>query len=327
VSDPRDAPDWEKVVAALAAAGTVTVATHINPDGDAIGSLLGASLGLRAVGKATLASWGDRPAKVPEAYAFLPASNSVVQPEEVPATDVFLALDCGGADRLGDLEPTAAAAGCSINIDHHPGNDLFGTLNVVVEDASSTAEIVVRLLEDLGAPIDRDIATCLYTGIVTDTGRFQYANATPEVLVLAAGLLRKGVDAPRIAQEVFESAPFNSLKLTGIVLERARLDEDMGFVYSWLTLDDLNATGVEAEETDKLIDSVRATRAADVAAMFKERPDGTYRVSLRSKGPRSVGVIARANGGGGHELAAGFTVSDVATGVKLILDGLARREA
>jgi len=327
VSDPTNAPDWEKALAALRHANTVTVATHINPDGDALGSLLGAAAGLGALGKTVFASWGESGTRVPDSYAFLPGADSIVEPQEVPATDVFLALDCGGADRLGDLEPAAAAAGCSINIDHHPGNDLFGTLNVVVEDASSTAEIVVRLLEDLGAPIDRDIATCLYTGIVTDTGCFQYANATPDVLVLAAGLLRKGVDAPRIAQEVFESAPFNYLKLTGIVLERARLDEDRGFVYSWLTLEDLAATGVGPDETDKLIDSVRATRAADVAAIFKERPDGTYRVSLRSKGPRSVGVIARTNGGGGHELAAGFTVSDVAAGVELILDGLARQGA
>lgn len=305
------APDWDAVVTKLKAADEVAVACHVNPDGDALGSLFAATLALAKAGKKTYASWGAAPAVVPPSYRFLPGADEVVQPVDVPATDVFLALDCGGANRLGDLEDKARAASCVINIDHHPGNDEFGHLNVVVPSASSTAELVTRLVQDLGVEIDTDIATCLYTGIVTDTGRFQYSNSRPETLRLAADLVALGVASPQIALEVFESAPFSYLKLVGRVLERAELFDEERFVYSWIEQADLKETGVASDETEKLIDLIRSTRDADVAAMFKQQDDGTFRVSLRSKGEVSVGEIARARDGGGHELAAGFTAPDV----------------
>jgi phosphoesterase RecJ-like protein len=212
-----------------------------------------------------------------------------------------------------------------INVDHHSGNTEFGDLNLVVTTASSTAELVTHLLIDCDVEIDRDIATCLYTGVVTDTGRFQYSNTTPDVLRLAADLLAFDVPAAAIALEVFESSPFGYLKLLGRVLERAVLDESQSFVYSWLTLEDLAVTKVAPDETEKVIDVIRSTRSAEVAALIKEQPDGTFRVSLRSKGPTSVGEIARANGGGGHELAAGFTAASVDGATSAILSALARR--
>ena len=308
-----DAPqDWNAIVSALNDADEVAIACHVNPDGDALGSLLAASLGLRQLGKVTYPTWGHEPAEVPMAYEFLPGSDTIIQPADLPASaSTFLALDCGALDRLGTLTAHARMAPQLINVDHHPGNEGFGTLNLVITTASSTAEIVTRLLQDLAVKIDKDIATCLYTGLVTDTGRFQYANSSPDTLRLAADLLSIGVPAPEIAQEVFESAPFGYLKLVGRVLDRAKLHETERFVYSWITLRDLEETQVAMDETEKLIDLVRSTRAATVAALFKEQGDGTYRVSMRSKGPVSVGEIARARGGGGHELAAGFTAANV----------------
>jgi phosphoesterase RecJ-like protein len=318
------ADDWDAVVDILRAADAVSIACHINPDGDALGSLLGASLGLRKAGKKTYATWGTTPAELPAAYEFLPEADTLVQPATLPPTETFLALDCGAASRLGELERAARAARHLINVDHHPGNDLFGTHNVVVVDASCTAELVTMLLRDLGVELDRAIATCLYVGVVTDTGRFQYSNSSPEVLRLAADLLSYGVPAPAIAQEVFESSPFGYLKLCGRVLERARLYPEERFVYSWVTRADLAETGVAMNETEKLIDLVRATRDADVAALFKEQSDDGFRVSLRSKGP-SVGAIARSGGGGGHELAAGFTAHDVDGAVESIRRALRAR--
>jgi phosphoesterase RecJ-like protein len=303
-------PDWDGAVEALRDAGEVVIACHVNPDGDALGSLFAASIGLQSLGKKTYATWGASPAAIPFSYQFLPGADSVIQPDKVPETDLFLAVDCGAGNRLGSLEERARAAKVSINIDHHPGNDDFGTHNIVVTDVSSTAELVTRILQDLDVELDKEMATCLYTGLVTDTGRFQYANSSPDTLRLAADLLALDVPATEIATEVFESSPFGYLKLVGRVLDRAVLFEDVRFVYSWLTLSDLAETGVAPDETDKLIDAVRSTRAADVAALFKEQSDGTYRVSLRSKGP-SVGALARTRGGGGHELAAGFTAPDV----------------
>jgi bifunctional oligoribonuclease and PAP phosphatase NrnA len=312
-----DASDWDRAVDALASADEVAVACHVNPDGDALGSMFAAAEGLKRLGKKTYASWGDERAEVPFGYRFLPGVDTVIQPDAMPETDVFLALDCGAVDRLGSLEPLAMKNENLVNIDHHPGNEEFGSMNIVVQTASSTAEIVTFLLRDLGVEIDSDIATCLYTGLVTDTGRFQHPNATPDTLRLAADLLAYGVSAPTIAEEVFESAPFGYLKLAGRVLDRAELFEEERFVYSYLTQEDLSATGVGLDETEKLIDLVRSTRAADVAALFKEQPEGSYRVSLRSRGP-SVGAIARAHGGGGHELAAGFTARSVDEAVAAI---------
>lgn len=305
-----DAPDWDAAVESLRNADSVVVACHVNPDGDALGSLFAASLGLESLGKKTYATWGTTPAAIPFSYQFLPGADTVVQPNDVPDADVFLAVDCGAGDRLGSLEERARGAKIVINVDHHPGNDDFGTYNIVVTHVSSTAELITRILQDLNVELNKDIATCLYTGLVTDTGRFQYSNSTPDTLRLAADLLALGVPATEIATEVFESSPFGYLKLVGRVLDRAILFEDVRFVYSWLTLADLAETGVAPDETDKLIDAVRSTRAADVAALFKEQSDGRYRVSLRSKGP-SVGALARTHGGGGHELAAGFTAPDV----------------
>lgn len=319
------AGDWDRVVGALRDAGEVVVACHVNPDGDALGSLLAASAGLRSAGAKTWPTWGAERVEAPPAYEFLPGVDDLVQPADVPDAPVWLVVDCGAGDRLGSLEERARRAPCVVNVDHHPGNDHFGTLNVVVPSASSTAQIVTWLLRDAGVEIAPDVATCLYTGIVTDTGWFQYASATPDVLRLAAELMEVGVDAPAIAQHVLESGPFGYLKLLGRVLDRAVLLEDERLVYSWITVDDLRATGVAPDETEKVIDLVRSTGAADVAAVFKEQGDGRYRVSLRSKGRASVGAIARANGGGGHELAAGFTAPDLDTAIAAVVGAL--REA
>jgi bifunctional oligoribonuclease and PAP phosphatase NrnA len=319
--------DWDKAVQVLGDASEIAIATHVNPDGDALGSSLGASMGLRKLGKRTYPTLGTSLLSVPPNYFFLPGADGFLQVADVPDAEVWLVLDCGAADRLGELEERVSRAEHVINVDHHAGNDGFGDLNVVVTKASSTAELVTHLMTDCGVEMDRDIATCLYTGIVTDTGRFQYSNTSPDVLRLAADLLAFEVPAAAIALEVFESSPFGYLKLLGRVLERAVLDESAGFVYSWLTLEDLEVTNVAPDETEKVIDVVRSTRSAEVAALIKEQHDGTFRVSLRSKGPTSVGEIARANGGGGHELAAGFTASSVDAATSAILSALSRRAA
>lgn len=320
--DRAGEPDVAAAATALDAARSVALACHVNPDGDALGSLLGAALALAKLGKEVSAAWDGGP-DLPSGYAFLPGADLLVPPGEVPDADVFVALDCGAADRLGVLEEKARGHATLVNIDHHPGNDGFGAINIVLTDASSTAELVARLLTKLDVEMDVEIATCLYTGVFTDTGSFQYENSSPATLRLAADLLEHGVPKTRIAQEVFEAAPFAYLKLLANVLGRAVLLEEEGFVYSTLLRADLEETGVAMEETDKVIDVLRSTRDADVTALFKEQDDGLFRVSLRSRGP-SVGAIARTLGGGGHELAAGFTADDVERTVARMIDHLRR---
>ena len=307
-------PEIDRAAAALSGASTIVLACHVNPDGDAIGSLLALKLGLESLGKIAVASWGGPPYEVPPSYAFLGSADQVVRPDQVPAADVFVALDCGGRDRLGSLETAIQAAPVSINIDHHPGNEGFATYNLVVPGASSTAELVAELMTLMGVKIDPVIATALYTGIVTDTGRFSYQSSTPRTLRLAADLLEAGADAPRISQEVYESSPFGYLHLVGRVLDRAVLHPEERFIYSWVTQKDSLDSGIPMSEMGDLIDLVRSTRDADVAALLKEQDDGTWRVSLRSR-TRSIGDIARSRGGGGHDLAAGFTVPEFDTGI------------
>jgi bifunctional oligoribonuclease and PAP phosphatase NrnA len=244
-----DAPDWDRIVEVLAASSKISLGAHVTPDGDALGALLGMSLGLRKLDKKTWATWGTSPVQIPYAYEFLPGSDALVDPSELPDdAELFVALDCGSLDRLGDAEDFARRASTLVNIDHHPGNTDFGHLNLVVTEASSTAELVTYLLLDLGVELDRDIATCLYTGVVTDTGRFQYTNSTPDTLRLAADLLGYGVPAPEIAREVFESSPFSYLKLVGRVLDRAQLEGEARFVYSWIDQMDLAEAGISMSE-------------------------------------------------------------------------------
>ena len=317
------AKDWAATVAALKGADQVTIACHINPDGDALGSALALALGLRQLGKTAHVTWGQAPPKLPAQYRFLPGSDTIESPGDSEPAPVFVAVDCGASDRLGSLEDVAAESETLINIDHHRGNPEFGRLNVVVPGASSTAEVIAGLLRDVGVTIDRDIAICLWTGMVTDTGRFQYASSTPDTLRLAADLVELGVPVPEIAHEVYEASPFDYLKLVGRVLDRAVLVEPARFVYSWVTLRDMDETGVASDEMDTLIDLVRSTRAATVAALFKEQDDGTWRVSLRSRGP-DVGEVARSYGGGGHDLAAGFNVADRERAVAEIAEALSK---
>jgi phosphoesterase RecJ-like protein len=317
-------PPLNEIAAAIRAAPAVTLACHTNPDGDAIGSLLGMSLIVAKAGARVTASWaGD--VGLPSNYSFLPGAEALVPTAEVKACDVFVALDCGDLDRLGALSQPATASKVLINIDHHPGNPNFGHLNAVVTTASSTAELVAHLAGVMDVPLDDAIALCLYTGIVTDTGRFQYQSTSPETLELVARLRRFDFDASRISQEIYESASFSYLKLVGRMLTRASLETDERFVHSYITQADLKELGVDLTDTENLIDVIRAIRDAEVAAMFKEQNDGKWRVSLRSKAAVSVGEIARANGGGGHELAAGFTTDSLESGVAAIATSLRPR--
>lgn len=314
-----DLPDWDAAIDALASADSVAIACHVNPDGDALGSLLAASIGLRSLGKETWATWPADVVEPPPGYSFLPGAEALVSPRDLPEADAYLALDCGAGDRLGVLEQTFRGAPISVNVDHHPGNDSFAKFNIVVETASSTAELVTHVLKDLNVSLTSEMATCLYAGIVTDTGNFQYTNASPDTLRLAADLLDLGVSKTAIAEEVYQTAPFGFLRLAGRVLDRAELVVEQRFIYSVVTREDLEVTGVQIEETDALIDLLRSTRDADVTALFKEQADGAFRVSLRSKVGRNVGEIARANGGGGHDLAAGFTAVNVPEAVRDIV--------
>lgn len=298
-------PVWDEAVAAIRGAGTVALACHVGPDGDALGSLLALGLGLRDLGTSVVASWSE-PFRVPPQYAFLPGLDLLSPPSAFPEVpEVLVTFDTGSVDRLGTLAPAAERARCVVNVDHHASNTRFGHHNLLDIDAAATALMVDELLRRLGAPLTADIAACLYTGLTTDTGSFKYQATTPAVHHVAARLLATGIDHAAIAREVWDTNRFGYVKLLGRVLDRAVLED--GLVWTWTTQDEFREYGVAMEDVEGAIDVLRTTVEAEVALICKETPEGTYAVSMRSKGAVDVGALCVSLGGGGHRYAAGFT--------------------
>lgn len=286
----------------LAAAPELALACHVSPDGDALGSVAGLARAAAAAGKRVVSSFGA-PFAVSGQYGFLDLS-CLVPPQDFPAAPkVMVALDVAAPDRLGELAGPAARAGTLVVIDHHATNPGFGHVTVVDPHAAATAELVYHLIRRLGWPLDEETATALLTGIVSDTGRFQYSSTAPGVLRVAARLVAAGARPEAIGQRIYEWRPFGYLQVAAAVLGRARLED--GFLWSVLYAADGAAAGVGPEDLDLLIDDLRVAREAEVTALVKEVAGG-WKVSLRSRGRVDVGAIAARYGGGGHHNAAGF---------------------
>lgn len=290
----------------VADARSIGLACHLGPDGDALGSMLAVAVAATRAGKKVYPSFGE-PFTVPDAYRYLP-TDLLVPPDTVPeGLPLFMSFDAGSADRLGELLAVATSADALVVVDHHRSNEGFGTLDLVDPDAAATAEIVASLLDALGWEIDPVVATCLHTGIVTDTGRFQYSNTSPSTLRLAARLVEAGARPEQVGRHVYEESPFGFLSLAGAVLSSAVLDRERRFVWAVLRSDDLDRSGVGLDDTDPLIDLVRVARESDVALLVKELEPERVKGSLRSRGRVDVAAIATELGGGGHHNAAGFT--------------------
>jgi bifunctional oligoribonuclease and PAP phosphatase NrnA len=300
----------DKAAAVIAAAPNVALACHVNPDGDALGSMLALHHVLLANGYDSVASFSE-PFVVAPHYRELPGLDRLTPPDRFPRDPaVMVTFDSGSITRLGDLEANAKSAGELVVIDHHVSNQRYGTINVIDADAAASGVLVRRLIERLGLPLNRDAAVCLYAAVVCDTGRFQYESTTPEVFSLARELTCFDVPIARLSRTLFEEHRFAYLQLLAEVLGRSVLVAEKRFVYTSVTQEDLARYGVTFEEVEGLIDVVRRTREAEVACVLKEAPDHTWRVSLRSLGEVDVRHIAEHEGGGGHRFAAGFTSDD-----------------
>lgn len=296
----------EQAAAAVAGARRLALACHVGPDGDALGSMLGFGVAAANAGKEVVASFGS-PYLLPSSFDFLP-TDLLVAPDDFPERpEVMVVFDVGSADRLAELGSPATDAGTLIVIDHHVTNTGFGHHRLVDPQAAASAVIVADLLRLLRWPITPEVATCLLTALVTDTGRFQYQNTTPSTLRLAAGLAAAGARPAEIGRKVYEEAPFGYLKVAGKVLERAELDPALGVVSSVVTEEDLRTAGIDWGDMENLIDTIRLAEEADVAVLVKVHDDGRVKVSLRSRGGTDVGGLAAELGGGGHRLASGLT--------------------
>lgn len=287
-------------------ADTLALACHVGPDGDALGSMFGLAIAASNVGKEVVASFGS-PHEMPPSLSFLPEYH-LVPPDEFPESpEVMVVLDAGSPDRLAELGSNASDAKTVVVIDHHVTNEGFGDVALVDPESAATGELVYELLMVLGWEVTPEIALCLHTALVTDTGRFQYANTSPRTLDIASALVAAGAEPAVIGRHVYEEAPFGYLKAAGIAMGRAELNEDRRVVSTIITNSDLDEIGISWGDTDNLIDLLRLAVEADTAVLVKGHADGKVKVSLRSRGDTDVGALAAAMGGGGHRLAAGFT--------------------
>ena len=302
------AAELDRAAGALQEAGRVALACHVNPDPDALGSMLGLASFLSKLGKDVVCSWGNQPLERPRWLSELDGAGYLVEPKDFPADpEVLVALDTASPDRLGLLQANADRAGQVIVIDHHRTNPGFGSIVVLDPAASSTAELVFRLVERMGGDLPDGAAACLYAGVVADTGRFQYEATTPETLRVAAELRRRKFDHARLGQALFENGSLASLRVLGMALDRVVHVPEADLVWTYVTQSDLARASVDVNELDDVIDVVRMAREADVACVIKQQADGRFRVSLRSRGKTDVGAVAQGFGGGGHRLAAGYT--------------------
>lgn len=292
---------------------------HVQPDGDTIGSTLALGKFLTDKGKRVSLTCGEEIA-IPPQYRFLPGIELIKKTSLDSRDAVFVALDCATAGRLGDIKDKAAAARVLVNIDHHPDNTNFGGINFVDPSASSVAEMIYQILRAGNAVIDPDMALCLYVGMVTDTGRFQYSNTTSATLRTAAELLECGVNPNYVFQNLFEKNTFTWLKIVGRGLEKAVYLPELKLVYSVVTIRDFLDTGASLGETENLVDWLRSLEGVIVAAVIKETRDHNLKVSLRSKGEFDVGSIANIFNGGGHRNAAGYVSEpDIPAAIKALV--------
>ena len=300
------------VVALLRAHERVVVACHEAPDGDAIGSLIGAGTALSAAGW-DVALWAPGDAPLPEDYAWLGYDGVARTPPDDLDARLLLALDCGSAERLGADGPAAVArAAASANVDHHADNTRFADVDVVDADAACATVLVLRLLRALEIPVSPSVAEALYVGVVTDTGRFMYANANPEAHAAAGDLIGLGVRPDGVFRRLYEDRPAARVRLLARAL--ATLDIRCGgrLAVACVSLEDLEQTGAAEADSEGVIDHLRAIRGVDVAVVIREPRAGggaLKKASLRSGDPAvDVARIAHAGGGGGHAMAAGFSM-------------------
>ncbi|BCL16292.1 DHH family phosphoesterase [Micromonospora sagamiensis] len=330
-SGPADA-DWAAAVDALRRLdpdARVLLICHVNPDGDALGSMLGFGLGLCRLGLRRVQATFPGPPEVPEPFRDLPGLDLLVPAVEAyPDPDLVLCFDAASESRLGDLVDRLALAAPAVVLDHHASNTGFGDIHLVDPRAAATSVVAEELLTRLDVPLDAGIAECLYVALATDTGSFRFDATTPDVHRMAARLLATGIRPGEISRRIFDTRPFGAVRLYGDVLGRTRLEPAAagghGFVWTYATLADLARHDQQPYVLEPLIDSVRCTAEADVSGVLKQIAEDGWAVSLRSKGAVDVSRVAVALGGGGHRFAAGFTgrgtAQDVVARIRAELD-------
>jgi bifunctional oligoribonuclease and PAP phosphatase NrnA len=309
IAEAQWAAAVDAIRTAVAADQRILLVCHVNPDGDALGSMLAVGLALRHMGALRLQATFPGPLVLPEPFEDMPG-RALLTAAPGPA-DLMITMDAAGESRLGSYADLLATTP-TVVLDHHASFTGFGSFPLVDPKSPATAAIAADLIRRLGVALDREIAECLYIGLATDTGSFKYDLTTPDVHRLAAQLLETGLRPGEISQRIFDTRPFGAVKLYGDVLSRAVLEPAESLVWTTATLDDLGRHGQAAYVLEGLIDGIRCAAEAEVACLLKQVGPQEWAVSLRSRGATDVSRVAIALGGGGHRAAAGFTARGTA---------------
>lgn len=318
-------PEWDKAISAITESSSVLLLAHVTPDADALGSALGLGLALQSLGKKVQVSVGEPGFTTPKSLIFLPGTELICAPEDLNHADLVISCDVSSDARLGSGKSILDAAKVSIAIDHHPSFTGFGTIHLVDPEAAATAEIVLELMDRLDLQITKEIAGAIYSGLTTDTGSFKFQSTTSHTLRMAARLLDTGIDSARLARLLFDDEPLAALVMMGDAVSRANLISEVaqgrGLVYTSVSI--AQRKGLDELAVERVIEALRKTSEAEVAAVFKQADDGHWKVSLRSKTKIDVGAIAIALGGGGHKYASGYSsIGDLNQTVEELIDSL-----
>ncbi len=294
----------DEIVAELRRRSSFVFVSHVKPDGDTLGAGLALGLALKQLGKRVGYFQQD---PVPRNLRFLPDAEHVARevPADLAADALWVFCDMSDFTRAGEFLPKIDRANM-LDIDHHLGNSHFGALNYVIPTEASTGTCVLRLLRALGVEITPDIATCILTTIMTDTGAFMHTNTTAAVLRMSAEMVELGADKPLITEEIFANKRFAATKLLGMALERAVLEDDGRYCWTYVDDEMLRTCNADGEDTEEIIQHLRSVEGVEAAALFKSY-EGAVRVSLRSSGKINVQAAAAMLNGGGHFMASGLT--------------------
>jgi bifunctional oligoribonuclease and PAP phosphatase NrnA len=302
---------------------TFCIVGHVRPDGDCIGSELGLAMALQNEGK-KVTVWNED--SVPQKYKFLNAEGMLEKPKRGEKFDCVIATDCASFQRLGKAGECVADRKIFLNIDHHESNTRYADVNWVSPRDASTGELIFRLLKVARWPITRPIADQLFTAISTDTGSFQYPTTRPGTFHAGAELVTRGANLAKICDEVYQSYPVSRAKLLKHVYSKFRLAENDRIAWFWLKKKDFTRTGAESDDTEGLIDHIRAIEPVVVACVFEELEPELTRISLRSKSDKvNVNEIAQEFGGGGHAAAAGARIAGTPLAVQRKVIGAVKR--
>ncbi len=321
----QQAEGFDRIVSLIEASQTIALCAHTDPDGDALGSVLGLS---RALSKRwpekTFTNMLADKSDIPAIYRFLDGSDSFVHAADFDETpDLFISVDLSKADRLADGEAVCRRALHRAVLDHHPGGDDIWEAGVVRASAAAAGVIVEEFIEHLGIALDKEMAQALLCAIVTDTGRFQYQNADPEAFLVTSKLVEAGASPSEVALQVYQSDRISYLHLEGKVMGRIITFFDGKVAYSYTSLADLEGSGVDVSECDGLVDVVRRTAGAEIILFLKQVAADKVRGNLRSKTDWDISKVACEMGGGGHRAAAGFTYDgDIDEALSVVLPKL-----